>query len=344
MGHIPVARYLLESTYEERLSRMLMSKTKCLCRVYMIEGFDFAQRDIGSPSDPYLKMICGKKVYDEQKNYQLDEPCPKFHKAYDFEVEFPGAPPLDIHAYDYDDLFGDELIGSTSIDLDDRYFSAEWQSVTSKPIEYRQLYHPSSTVSQGVVKMWVEIFPTNKGGVDAPVLDITPRPIKDYEVRVVVWGTKDLAMMDVEGTSDAYVRCFFDTKDARETDTHFRCQDGKASFNYRLLYDFKAPTNNYLFTVQAWDKDFFASNDIIGECQLDLKPFFADVIETGRSMSITKKYYNDYLKSVLPADQALEFEDEDSFFVKVMGMDEKSGQMVCNGKVRITMTVLPKSL
>ena len=29
--------------------------------------------------------------------------------------------------------------------------------------------------------------------------------------------------MDVEGTTDMFVRAFFDTKDAKETDTHFRC-------------------------------------------------------------------------------------------------------------------------
>jgi hypothetical protein len=30
---------------------------------------------------------------------------------------------LEINAFDYDELFGDELIGTTKIDLDDRYFS-----------------------------------------------------------------------------------------------------------------------------------------------------------------------------------------------------------------------------
>ena len=56
---------------------------------------------------------------------------------------------LFIDAYDFDDLFGDDLIGSTFIDLEDRYFLPEWRCIKNKPVEYRQLYHPISSVSQG---------------------------------------------------------------------------------------------------------------------------------------------------------------------------------------------------
>jgi Ca2+-dependent lipid-binding protein len=126
-------------------------------------------------------------------------------------------------------------------------------------------------------------------------------------MRVVIWDTKELAAADWEGVSDAFVRCFFDTKQAKETDTHYRCGDGKASFNYRLLYDLKAPKEDYNFTVQVWDRDFFASNDLIGEVNLDLKHIFNDVIEAGRTFSLSKKYYNSFLKDHMPADVTLQF-------------------------------------
>ena len=53
------------------------------------------------------------------------------------KANFPGCPLLVIKAMDYDDLFGDDLIGSTTIDLEDRYFTPEWRVITEKPIEFR---------------------------------------------------------------------------------------------------------------------------------------------------------------------------------------------------------------
>ena len=71
--------------------------------------------------------------------------------------------------------------------------------------------------------MWVEIFPTNKSNQESDAFDITPRPVKDFEVRLVVWDTKDIVCADWEGTSDVFFRAFFDSREAKETDTHYRC-------------------------------------------------------------------------------------------------------------------------
>jgi len=108
-----------------------------IVRVYMIEGFDLASRDIGGFSDPYLRLKCGTKLFDERKNYVLDEPNPKFCKNFDFEAVFPGCPMLFIEAMDYDELFGDDLIGSCTVDLEDRYFLPEWRALRNIPVEFR---------------------------------------------------------------------------------------------------------------------------------------------------------------------------------------------------------------
>lgn len=50
---------------------------------------------------------------------------------------FPGSTSLKIQIWDYDVIFGDEIIGTTLIDLEDRFFSIEWNSLEDKPIEYR---------------------------------------------------------------------------------------------------------------------------------------------------------------------------------------------------------------
>jgi Ca2+-dependent lipid-binding protein len=117
----------------------------------MISAQNLASRDHDSPSDPYILMKCNHKTYNERENYQLDEPSPKFMKHYDFEGTFPGCSPIRIDIFDYDQIFGDDLIGTTILDLEDRYFTIEWQSLNEKPVEYRQLYHPSSDMSQGSV-------------------------------------------------------------------------------------------------------------------------------------------------------------------------------------------------
>ncbi len=80
---------------------------------------------------------------------------------FEFEAVFPGCPPLKINVMDHDELFGDDSVGTTQIDLEDRYFSPDWNSIEDKPIELRSLYHPTSKLSQGTICLWVEIHQLN---------------------------------------------------------------------------------------------------------------------------------------------------------------------------------------
>jgi Ca2+-dependent lipid-binding protein len=130
----------------DNLKKFLIAKSKAVVRAYMISAYDLASKDIGSASDPYLILTLGTRVYNERENYQNNEPNPEFYKQYDFEAIFPGTGPLSVKVMDYDLIFGDDMIGETKIDLEDRFFNADWQAMKDKPIEYRQIYHPSSSL------------------------------------------------------------------------------------------------------------------------------------------------------------------------------------------------------
>lgn len=42
---------------------------KAKTKIYFIEGFNFAAKDLFSLSDPYLIVKCGKDKFNERKNY-----------------------------------------------------------------------------------------------------------------------------------------------------------------------------------------------------------------------------------------------------------------------------------
>jgi Ca2+-dependent lipid-binding protein len=110
--------------------------------IYIIKASQLASRDLTSSSDPYLKVYNGdKEILNDRANYFLDDPEPTFNKVLQFDSIFPGQPPVVIHVYDYDDLFGDDLIGTTKIDLEDRFYNHKLADLVEKPIEERKLNH-----------------------------------------------------------------------------------------------------------------------------------------------------------------------------------------------------------
>ena len=119
LDHLKIDEKLANLESDEILKRALLAQIKCVIRVYFISAFDLSSRDNGSPSDPYLYLLCNNKIVNERDNYQLDEPNPDFYKSYDFEGTFPGSSPLQIDVWDYDDIFGDDLIGTTILYMED---------------------------------------------------------------------------------------------------------------------------------------------------------------------------------------------------------------------------------
>jgi len=157
-----------------------------------------------------------------------------------------------------------------------------------------------------------------------------------------VFNAEDMKIMDWEGTSDVYFRGFFDSKeDAQETDTHYRNQDGKPDFQYRLVYRIQVPRKDYKFSLQAYDRDFFKSNDMIGEATLNLKQLLEDCSLIKKPLGLNKEYYKEVLKP--EKFQPLEFDSKDAsrFWLKMRAKDGKTGKEEVTGKVKVQVDILP---
>lgn len=54
---------------DEHMKAALLAQQKCTIRLYMIEAYELASRDIDSPSDPYLYITCNSTIVNERDNY-----------------------------------------------------------------------------------------------------------------------------------------------------------------------------------------------------------------------------------------------------------------------------------
>jgi hypothetical protein len=159
-------------------------------------------------------------------------------------------------------------------DTEDR--KVRWKT---KPIERRTLMIPGSTQSRGVLECWVDIMtPEVANAFPADNVALPPKQI--FEVRLVVWKAKDVPAMDsLENMSDLYVRAWPEGCTPQETDTHWRAKKGKASWNWRLLFDVELGHNTramkfpYMY-VQLWDRDLLKYSDCAGEVVFDLRKYY----------------------------------------------------------------------
>jgi hypothetical protein len=128
------------------------------------------------------------------------------------------------------------------------------------------------TKSQGRLEMFVELYKDLK----QKIWDVKPLPTLEFELRVIVWKTRDAVFKDeAEKCNDMFVRGGLATSgEFLETDTHWRCR-GEGSFNWRWKYRMALPLKkgDYggdRFQVQMWDRDVAAANDLIGEAEINL--------------------------------------------------------------------------
>ncbi|XP_023242600.1 myoferlin-like isoform X2 [Centruroides sculpturatus] len=90
-------------------------------RVYIIKAFDLAPMDPNGLADPYICIKLGKKKRDNKSRYKPNTINPIFGEMFELSGKLPIDKDLTISVWDYDLASGDDLIGTTVIDLENRY-------------------------------------------------------------------------------------------------------------------------------------------------------------------------------------------------------------------------------
>jgi len=96
---------------------------ECIVRVYVIRGIDLAPKDPNGKADPFIEVILGKKKISDKDKYIPNTIQPIFGRMFEIKAKIPIQKDLTIKIMDYDLLSKNDLIGQTTIDLENRYYS-----------------------------------------------------------------------------------------------------------------------------------------------------------------------------------------------------------------------------
>lgn len=209
---------------------------------------------------------------------------PQFHKCHTFaHCRFPENSMLEVSVVELvPGMFGgvaaETPIGSTVIDLEDRWFNQRYHSMVKEdavPIEARELHTQDSSFSRGHLRLWIDMMT----GEESQARKLATLPSTEpfpFQLRMVIWKVTHIEMANGE-VPDIYVsgRHELDdgTKLEQRTDTHFGADDGMGTFNWRLIFDLKVPCRDPRLMLRVWN-DKFITDDPLAEVTLDLSRDF----------------------------------------------------------------------
>jgi len=104
-------------------------------RVYVLRAYNLQPTDSNGLSDPYLKLRLGKRKANNKSRFKPKTLNPQFFEVFEFNTVLPGESQLSIEVWDHDMISSDDHIGTTVIDLEDRWFDKRWKAMGSEALE-----------------------------------------------------------------------------------------------------------------------------------------------------------------------------------------------------------------
>lgn len=106
-----------------------------LIRVYIVSASNLHPADPDGKADPYIVLRLGKKEIKDRDNYIPKQLNPVFGRSFEIQARFPQESLLSVLIYDYDLVGGDDLMGETRMDLENRFYSRH-RATCGLPTEY----------------------------------------------------------------------------------------------------------------------------------------------------------------------------------------------------------------
>lgn len=106
-----------------------------LIRIYIVSASNLHPADPDGKADPYIVLRLGKNEIKDRDNYIPKQLNPVFGRSFEMQAKFPQESLLTVLIYDFDLVGGDDLIGETRIDLENRFYSRH-RATCGLPFEY----------------------------------------------------------------------------------------------------------------------------------------------------------------------------------------------------------------
>uniref|UniRef100_A0A0G4IDD3 C2 domain-containing protein n=1 Tax=Chromera velia CCMP2878 TaxID=1169474 RepID=A0A0G4IDD3_9ALVE len=326
-------------------------------RLYAIKGH--AVQCLGHPE---LVVAVGQTSLPKER-YGKTESEPEFRKVLQTDIQLPRDWKLSMQIHDRTDT-GSSLLGTSWLDLEDRWHSKKWGQFKEKgivPKEYRNLLainplsksfkrdansslacreNASDGRSAGVLECWVEMIEVGMISNKANRLkDISAPEALKMELRLVVWSTLNVKRVDggkVDIMVEATLNCpSFQEKDPRRkvtqsTDTHRASTTGDGEFNWRMVWpNIGMPLEACTLTIGVRDVNVLSTSRI-GEVTLNLVRYFDHVEKNLEPLNV-----NSELK--LRAAPGVEEEEEGDAHLHSGGEGDADGGV---GSVVVSLQVL----
>jgi len=269
-------------------------------RIYLVKAVTIYSKSSGF-ADPYIEYQLGRKHHVQLRNMaQFSTNTPEFYRIEERDIELPEEGRLEVRVMDMQDLsLSDTCIGSTVIDLEDRWHSIEWQKhsdAANVPIEVRSLFtEETQGKNRGSIEMWIEMHDVTKH--DVPPSFLRKPADTELEIRLVIWTACDVKLIaGEEEYTNVQVSTQLDCKEyggeytypaLQETDVHYTCKDGQtAVFNWRMVYpNIKMPVTvcNLLVCLYHYE---MTGKTFIGSANIGLKRFVEKVARDSDAQTI----------------------------------------------------------